>query len=101
MNEETSISVFPATGKSKILLLAGRVALGLVFVYAAYSKLRIPWMLFAMSINSYEILPEPIVILVARMLPWVELLLGLLLIIGWKLRWVAAGATALLVAFSA
>ncbi len=99
MNEETSISVFPATGKGKILLLAGRVALGLVFVYAAYSKLRIPWMLFAMSINSYEILPEPIVILVARMLPWVELLLGLLLIIGWKLRWVAAGATALLVAF--
>ena len=99
MNEETSIAVFPATGKGKILLLAGRVALGLVFVYAAYSKLRIPWMLFAMSINSYEILPEPMVILVARMLPWIELLLGLLLILGWKLRWVAAGATALLVAF--
>ncbi len=39
------------------LLLAGRVVLAGIFGYAAYAKLRQPWMLFAMSVDSYQILP--------------------------------------------
>ena len=99
MHEESSIAGSRTAGRGHILLLAGRAVLGLVFVYAAYSKLRNPWMFFAMSVNSYQVLPESMVIVVARTLPWIELLLGLLLIVGWALRWVAAGATALLVFF--
>ena len=74
-----------------------RVALGAVFVYAAWTKLRTPWELFAMSIDSYQLLPLKAVELVARTLPWFELAVGLLLIAGFCLR-SASAATALLLA---
>jgi uncharacterized membrane protein YphA (DoxX/SURF4 family) len=102
MSEADSIEVAgppPASSTSRHLLLAGRLVLGAVFVYAAYTKLRNPWMLFAMSIDSYRMLPEFLVTGLARSLPWVELLLGLLLMTGWGLRWVGTGATLLLVGF--
>jgi len=82
-----------------VLLLAGRVVLGGIFIYAAYTKLRHPWMLFAMSVDSYQMLPEWAVTLVARGLPWFELALGALLILGIGLRYVATGASALLAGF--
>lgn len=82
-----------------VLLLAGRVVLGGIFIYAAYTKLRHPWMIFAMSVNSYRVLPDWGVTLVARMLPWFELALGALLILGIGLRYVATGASALLAGF--
>lgn len=80
-------------------LLVGRLILGAVFVYAAYTKLRHPWMLFAISINSYQILPEWAVTYLAHILPWFELALGLVLLTGVKLRWTAAAAAGLLIFF--
>jgi uncharacterized membrane protein YphA (DoxX/SURF4 family) len=82
-----------------MLLRIGRIILGAVFVYAAYTKLRNPWPLFAMSIESYHMLPTWISELIARSLPWFELLLGVLLIIGVGLRWVAAAASLMLISF--
>jgi uncharacterized membrane protein YphA (DoxX/SURF4 family) len=67
-------------------LLALRVALGVIFVYAAWTKLRDPWQLFAMSIDSYRVLPLQAVELAARVLPWAELAVGLWLITGLWLR---------------
>ncbi|HXM41362.1 MAG TPA: MauE/DoxX family redox-associated membrane protein [Bryobacteraceae bacterium] len=62
-----------------------RVILGAIFVYAAWMKLRDPWALFAMSIDSYQVLPLWAVELAAHSLPWFELLLGVLLIAGvWR-----------------
>jgi uncharacterized membrane protein YphA (DoxX/SURF4 family) len=81
------------------IVLLGRLALGAVFVYAAYTKLRIPWMLFGMEVYSYQMLPDWGVELVARCLPGLELLLGAMLILGIWARWAAAGASALLVVF--
>jgi len=81
--------------------LALRLALGAVFLYAAWTKLRQPWALFALSIDAYGLLPEPAVIAVARVLPWAELLLGGLLVSGRLLRWSAGAASALLVFFFA
>jgi uncharacterized membrane protein YphA (DoxX/SURF4 family) len=81
------------------IVLLGRLALGVVFIYAAYTKLRLPWMLFGMEVYSYQMLPEWGVELVARWLPWLELLLGAMLILGIWARWAAAGASALLVVF--
>jgi uncharacterized membrane protein YphA (DoxX/SURF4 family) len=80
-------------------LIAGRIILAAIFLYAAYAKLREPWMLFAMSINSYKFLPQSMLEISARVLPWVELLLGIFLVVGWKLRWVASVAFALLLTF--
>jgi uncharacterized membrane protein YphA (DoxX/SURF4 family) len=81
------------------LVFAGRLVLGAIFVYAAYTKLHNPWMLFGMMVDSYQMLPEWGVELVARALPWLELLLGTMLILGIWARWAAAGATALLAVF--
>jgi uncharacterized membrane protein YphA (DoxX/SURF4 family) len=96
-------AAFPSSGTPKNwvlwLLLLGRIALGCIFGYAAWSKLRQPWMLFAMSVDSYQLLPVWGVTLVARTLPWLEMALALLLLLGWKLRWTATAVTALLAGF--
>jgi uncharacterized membrane protein YphA (DoxX/SURF4 family) len=83
------------------LILILRLLLGIVFVYAAYTKLRQPWLLFAMSIDAYQILPEWAVLFLGHWLPWLELGIGLCLMAGFLLRYVAAGATVLLAIFFA
>ena len=83
----------PASVAAAIL----RVVLGAVFVYAAWLKLREPWAVFAIGIDSYQVLPLWAVEAVARALPWFELLLGILLIVPvW--RGVSAVAASLLLA---
>jgi len=81
------------------LLLVLRLALGGVFVYAAWIKLREPWLLFAMSIDNYHVLPQWAVTALARTLPWGELALGLLLIVGRFRRIATVGVAALLAVF--
>jgi uncharacterized membrane protein YphA (DoxX/SURF4 family) len=83
--------------KYAIILL--RLTIGVVFLYAAYTKLRDPWTLFAMSIDSYKLLPEWAVLAVARSLPWFELALGVVLISGLALRHASVAAAGLLGVF--
>ena len=78
-----------------------RIALGAVFVYAAWVKLREPWELFALAINSYGILPLKATELVARSLPWLELAIGVMLIVGLGLRISATVTSLLLLVFFA
>jgi uncharacterized membrane protein YphA (DoxX/SURF4 family) len=88
-------------------LLAGRILLGLIFVYAAYTKLRYNgawhlrdyYFIFAMGIDSYKMLPLGIVEWMAKILPWLELVLGVLLIIGTGVRWAGLAISGLLVMF--
>jgi uncharacterized membrane protein YphA (DoxX/SURF4 family) len=79
--------------------IVGRLALAAVFLWAAYTKLRDPWMVFAMEIDAMHIVPGTVVELVARTMPWFELMLGVLLAIGIQIRYVATVATGLLVCF--
>ncbi len=79
--------------------LIGRVILGGVFLYAAYTKLIQPWTVFALAIDSYQLLPASAVLFVARWLPWFELALGLLLLTGFQLRYSATAASLLLAVF--
>jgi uncharacterized membrane protein YphA (DoxX/SURF4 family) len=91
----------------RVLLVVGRVALGAIFLYAAYSKLYFDgaWHLrdyqffFAMAIDSYKMLPLAVVKWMASTLPWFELLLGGLLIVGAGLRWVGSITSLLLLVF--
>jgi uncharacterized membrane protein YphA (DoxX/SURF4 family) len=85
----------------RIGLLVLRLGLGAVFGYAAWSKLREPWMLFAMSVDAYHVLPEWGAIAVARTLPWFELLLAVLLVTGLGKRITTVASSALLAAFFA
>jgi uncharacterized membrane protein YphA (DoxX/SURF4 family) len=77
------------------LLIAG------VMLFAAWSKLKQSYLVFALSIDAYQLLPAWAVLLTARTLPWFELLLGLLLLIGWRLPWTSLASTLLLAFFFA
>ena len=79
--------------------LALRLLLGAVFAYAAYTKLRQSYLLFALSIDSYQLLPEWAVLALARTLPWLELTLGMLLMAGAWLRYTSIVATGILTLF--
>jgi len=85
------------TVKAAVLIL--RIALGAIFIYAAYTKLTESWRLFAAGIASYEVLPMWAVELLARTLPWFELLVGLLLIAGRWLRVSSIATSGLLLVF--
>jgi uncharacterized membrane protein YphA (DoxX/SURF4 family) len=85
----------------RAVVLAVRVALGAVFVYAAWTKLRQPWQLFAMSIDAYKVVPYWAVLAVARTLPWVELVIGLALMAGRWLRVTSTAASLLMMMFLA
>jgi hypothetical protein len=80
----------------RLVIIALRLALAAIFAFAAYSKLRHPWVVFAMSIDSYQVLPEWAVLTVARVLPWSELFLAVLLGIGIWLRYTSLAAAAVL-----
>jgi putative oxidoreductase len=83
------------------IAIALRILLGLVFCYAAYVKLREPWLYFAASISSYQLLPDWAVFALARTLPWTELVVGVVLLSGRLLKVAAPGASLLLAVFYA
>jgi uncharacterized membrane protein YphA (DoxX/SURF4 family) len=81
----------------RVVILIGRILLAGLFIYAGYAKIRMPTLrqrpslgvaltFFAMQVDSYQLLPKPAVNVVAYTLPFAEIALGLLLLIGWQLR---------------
>lgn len=86
---------------ARLLHWISRVGLGAVFVYAGFVKVypRRHQLAFAMDLSTYQLLPEWAVVLVAETLPWMEILLGLALWSGWKLRYFAAFTGLLLTGF--
>jgi uncharacterized membrane protein YphA (DoxX/SURF4 family) len=76
-----------------------RLLLALVFLYAAYTKLKQPWLVFAMSIDAYQLLPEWAVLFFAQTLPWLELTIGVLLLLGLWIRFTSAAAAIMLGGF--
>ena len=81
----------------RLIIWVGRLVIAAIFVYAGLAKL-IRWdlhprppmgiatSLFALQIDSYQMLPPWLVLEVARVLPWAEIGIGLLLLVGWRLR---------------
>jgi len=87
----------------RVVIWIGRLVLAGIFIYAGYSKLFlpnfIPWPLFALrfslstnlsnfavQVESYKLLSPGGVSFVAHTLPFAEIILGLLLLIGWQLH---------------
>jgi uncharacterized membrane protein YphA (DoxX/SURF4 family) len=84
--------------RSPALHLVVRLLLGLVFVYASLDKIATP-AAFARIVYQWQVLGPVAANVVAVTLPWVELLAGLLLVVGaWK-RDAAAVVAVLLVVF--
>jgi len=81
----------------RLIIWVGRLVIAAIFVYAGLAKL-IRWdlhprppmgiatSLFALQIDSYQMLPPWVVLEVARVLAWAEIGIGLLLLVGWRLR---------------
>ena len=68
-------------GRMRFHLLISRLFLGGIFVYASFDKILHPFE-FAEVVYNYQLLPDVLVNLVALFLPWIELLVGLSLILG-------------------
>lgn len=100
----------------RAVIWLGRLVLGAIFIYAGYSKALFPnqlfgnWAMikfsvfanlsnFSVQVDSYKLLPPAGVDFVAHTLPFAEIALGLLLLIGWQLRICASLVTLLLVGF--
>ena len=69
--------------RNRWLLLVLRLAIGGIFVYAGWTKIQQP-QAFADSIATFRILPEEVINVFASSLPIFEMIVGLLLIIGWQ-----------------
>jgi uncharacterized membrane protein YphA (DoxX/SURF4 family) len=101
----------------RALIWAGRLVLGGIFIYAGYSKILFPnntllWPLpmlkfsvlsnlsnFGFQVDSYKMLSPAGVAFVSHVLPFAEIALGLLLLIGWRFRIWAAFVSVLLLGF--
>jgi hypothetical protein len=98
----------------RMLLMFGRLTLAGIFIFAAYAKMKpqatmgwssasvkISLSMFAMQVDSYQLLPPQLVSPAAHFLPLFELFLGLWLLSGILLRYSALMTTLLLGAFFA
>src|SRR6266849_4913523 len=100
----------------RLVIWIGRLVLGGIFVYAGISKIFFPnthlWPMFvlkfsiatnlatfAQQVESYKMLSPGGVDFVAHTLPFTEIALGLLLLIGWRLRIWASLVTLIMLGF--
>lgn len=78
--------------------IIARLILGLIFIYASMDKIAHP-AAFAKDIYNYQILPHVLINLTAMVLPWLELILGIFLMVGLFREGTAWMVTLLLVVF--
>lgn len=72
------------------LLFAARILIGLLFFYSGFSKLTQPIEYFEIAVGLYEIVPQALVHAAAMVIPWIELVGGTFLLLGYALEKSAA-----------
>lgn len=70
---------------NKYLMMISRFILGFVFIYAGVEKISDPDA-FAVSITNYKLFPLFIINFFAIVIPWIELICGLLLLFGFEVK---------------
>jgi len=63
------------------IVLFFRLILGIIFVYASWDKISHP-IEFAKAIENYHVVPFGLENMIAMVLPWLELFVGICLILG-------------------
>ena len=79
--------------------LVARIFLGFVFAYAGFSKLIEPIENFRGAVAQYGVVPYSVIPVVAMVMPWVELIFGVFLILGYAPRISALALTLMSLAF--
>lgn len=87
--------------RQKLATASLRLVLGLVFLYAGYIKLRQPWYVFAGMIDNYGVVAPSVSEMIARVLPPLEVVLGVALLAGIYRKISSAAAIILLFPFFA
>lgn len=80
------------------LTIGARLVLASIFLIAGGSKVAQPWA-FVHTVEQYQMLPSTLARPFALGLPWIELLVGLYLLVGLFTRAASTAATALLILF--
>jgi uncharacterized membrane protein YphA (DoxX/SURF4 family) len=70
---------------NKYVIFAIRLVLGFVFIYASIDKIAHPGA-FAENIYNYRMLPHWAINFMALVMPWLELICGVLIVVGVFLR---------------
>jgi len=83
---------------SRYFFLSARLLLGAIFIAASIDKIAHPAE-FAKIVSNYQILPVYVINIVAIVLPWLEAILGLIIVCGWWLPGATALANLLLAGF--
>ena len=82
----------------RILHWICRLGLAGIFLYTGYIKLESP-LQFAAILYGYQLFPTSLIMPLTRYFPWIEITLAVLVLVGWKMRYVALAACALIAAF--
>ena len=80
-------------------LLLLRVLLGIIFIFAAIEKIALPEN-FSVSIANYKLFPSELLNIAAIIIPWIELISGILLLLGISVKENSAIITCLLIVFT-
>jgi len=75
-----------------------RILLGLIFILASFDKIAFPDQ-FMSSILAYNVLPISLVPIIGYSLPWIELFVGVFLVVGLFTKETALVASVLLFVF--
>jgi len=84
--------------KSREIIFIARMVIGTIFIAAAIPKLADPKS-FALVIANYKLIPPSAGLVMATLIPWMELLAGLGIITGYYIRGSAFVLIGLLVVF--
>jgi len=76
-----------------------RILIGGLFIVSGFEKLIGPYQNFLYVVQSYEFLNPAMNELTARLLPWIELFLGVFIVLGLWLHWMLRALFFLIVLF--
>lgn len=84
---------------SRIFWFLARIFVGLVFAYAGFTKLTEPIENFRGVLAQYEVIPYALLPFIAFVVPWLELIAGVFMILGYAPRLAAIATTFLCLNF--
>jgi uncharacterized membrane protein YphA (DoxX/SURF4 family) len=72
-----------------------RIVIGSIFIVSGLGKLLSPYQNFLYVVQAYQLLPSPGEVLVAQIFPWIELVVGVFVVLGLWTSWGLRGAVVL------